>query len=67
MSLSVDAIRESDEVKAERVVALKAEIVGDADRRGSHLAARLGLHEKDVAVYRFESEAMTRSSSVRRR
>jgi phosphate:Na+ symporter len=55
VSLSVDAIRESDDVKAGRVVALKTEVGEDADRLGSHLAARLGSHEKDVAVYRMES------------
>jgi phosphate:Na+ symporter len=58
VSLSVAAVRGSDEILAARVVALKKEVVVDADQLKRHLAARLTSDEKDVAVYRFESETV---------
>jgi phosphate:Na+ symporter len=59
VSLAVDAVRDDDMTKAGEVVGLKKVIVGDADRLASHLATRLAAAgEKDVAVYRLESEAL---------
>jgi phosphate:Na+ symporter len=59
VSLSVDAVRDDDMAKAGEVVGFKKVIVGDADRLASHLAMRLAAaDQKDVAVYRFESEAL---------
>ena len=58
VALSVDALRDSDRDKAERVVGLKGEITEHAARLEQRLAARLAVVEKDVAVYRLESEAI---------
>lgn len=59
VSLAVEAVRDDDMAKAGDVIGLKKLIVGDADRLASHLAMRLATAgEKDVAVYRLESEAL---------
>jgi phosphate:Na+ symporter len=59
VSLAIEAVRDTDPVKASRVVELKSDIVGYADGLSRHLAFRLGAaDDKDVAVYRFESETV---------
>jgi phosphate:Na+ symporter len=59
VSLAIEAVRDRDGAKAERVVARKVTIVRSADGLSRHLVDRLGrAAEKDVAVYRFESETL---------
>jgi phosphate:Na+ symporter len=59
VSLAIEAVRDRDGAKAKRVVARKTAIDRSADDLSRHLADRLGrATEKDVAVYRFESETL---------
>ena len=57
LAIAVEAVRESDHDKAEQVVAMKSTITQQADDLARHLASRLAeTDEKDVAVYRYESD-----------